>query len=110
VDKVKKLEEELQKEYEAAVIIECLWDAWDLAETPCLVDEEKVEECYNMPINFTNLTITYPLVPDPHPILDPDVPFGPEEPCTGEFIQEHYGHLDVDEETFEKMKEECKSC
>jgi len=107
---VQNIEEELLKEYKAAVIIECLWDAWDLAETPCLVDEEKVKECYDMPVNISNLTITYPLVPDPHPIIDPDLPVGPEEPCTAEFIEEHYGHMDLDEDTLAKVKEDCKAC
>eukprot|EP00403_Amphidinium_massartii_P023179 CAMPEP_0178398656 /NCGR_PEP_ID=MMETSP0689_2-20121128/14884_1 /TAXON_ID=160604 /ORGANISM="Amphidinium massartii, Strain CS-259" /LENGTH=748 /DNA_ID=CAMNT_0020019423 /DNA_START=32 /DNA_END=2278 /DNA_ORIENTATION=- len=110
VDKVKKIEEELHLDYIAAVRIECLWDAWDLAETPCLVDEEKVEECYEMPINMTNITIIYPDIPDPHDITDPDLPPLDDHPCTNEFTDAHYALMDVDEETLQKMKDECKPC
>jgi len=110
VARIKELELELQKEYIAAVRIECLWDAWDLAETPCLVDEDKVDECFDMPINLTNYTIIYPEIPDPHDITDDENPFTDDHPCTGDFIEKHYGHLDIDEDTFAKMKKDCKAC
>jgi len=110
VNKVKKIEEELHLDYIAAVRIECLWDAWDLAETPCLVDEEKVEECYEMPIDMTNITIIYPDIPDPHDVTDPNLPPLDDHPCTNKFTNAHYAVMDVDEETLQKMKEECKPC
>jgi len=112
---VKEMEWETQDEYIAAVRIECMWDAWDLAETPCLVDEEYVEHCYNEPIDLTNLTINYPLIPDPHGctmgLEGSVITHGPaDHPCTEEYLDHHYASLDIDDVTLQKMKDECKEC
>jgi len=112
---VKAMEWETQDEYIAAVRIECMWDAWDLAETPCLVDEEFVEHCYNEPIDLTNLTINYPLIPDSHGctmgLEGSIITHGPaDHPCTEDYLDHHYASLDIDDVTLQKMKDECKEC
>mmetsp|Transcript_5780 Transcript_5780/g.12625 ORF Transcript_5780/g.12625 Transcript_5780/m.12625 type:complete len:363 (-) Transcript_5780:202-1290(-) len=112
---VKAMEWETQDEYIAAVRIECMWDAWDLAETPCLVDEEFVEHCYNEPVDLSNLTINYPMVPDPHGctmgLEGSVITHGPaDHPCTEEYLDHHYASLDVDDVTMQKMKDGCKEC
>jgi len=108
-------QEQVQKEYEAAVRIECLWDAWDLAETPCLVDDEKVDECYELPIDFDNVTVTIPLVPDSHECKmsteDLELSHGPDDhPCTEEYVSQHYVPFDISDATLQKMRDVCIEC
>eukprot|EP00971_Amphidinium_carterae_P223722 4439030-Amphidinium_carterae.1 len=112
---VKQMEWEIHDEYIAAERIECLWDAWNLSESPCLVDEEYVEHCYNEPIDLTNLSISYPLTPDAHDctnsMQESGLSHGPQDhPCTEDYINRHYGIFDIDEVTLDKMEDVCKEC
>mmetsp|Transcript_23597 Transcript_23597/g.54938 ORF Transcript_23597/g.54938 Transcript_23597/m.54938 type:complete len:384 (+) Transcript_23597:82-1233(+) len=111
VQEIKDHLADLMEEYEAAVKILCLWDAWQLSCSPCTVDEKRVELCWAQQTNVTLVNITYE--PPPPPIECPMVPpdAEPEDtPCTEAFIAKHYAPWAQEDEVLGRMKATCHEC
>mmetsp|Transcript_45025 Transcript_45025/g.104274 ORF Transcript_45025/g.104274 Transcript_45025/m.104274 type:complete len:537 (-) Transcript_45025:47-1657(-) len=105
---IETLQESRMEEYEAAVKVNCLWDAWKWEADPCTVDEEKVKECTeNLHPNLTNVSLEIPELPTPP---ECDVDAVSVHPCTDEFLEEEYATLGVAPEIVEDMKSKCTAC
>jgi len=111
VQEIKDHLADLMEEYEAAVKILCLWDAWQLSCSPCTVDEKRVELCWAQQTNVTLVNITYE---DPPPPIEcpMDLPEQlPEDtPCTDAFIAKHYAPWAAEDEVLQRMTTNCHEC
>jgi len=104
--------EELQatrlEEYEAAIKVNCLWDAWKWEDDPCTVDEDKVKACEDkLHPNVSNVTLDMPELPTPP---ECDVDAVSVHPCTDEFLEEEYESIGVHADIVEEMKKGCTPC
>jgi len=74
-------------EWRATVRIECMLTVFGEDEQGNNVNSSKIQVCIDKRHNTSNLSLVYPVVPDPPPCVDP------EHPCTPGFIDAHYGNL-----------------
>mmetsp|Transcript_22766 Transcript_22766/g.53110 ORF Transcript_22766/g.53110 Transcript_22766/m.53110 type:complete len:532 (-) Transcript_22766:196-1791(-) len=105
---IQTLQDSRTEEYEAAVMVNCLWDAWDWEADPCTVNETKVKECKeDLHPDTTNVTLETPKLPTP-----PECNIDPvsAHPCTSGFFDEEYATLGVSPALVADIKEACTAC
>jgi len=105
---IETLQESREEEYDAAIMVNCLWDAWDWEADPCTVNEEKVKECKEeLHPNTTKVTLEIPVLPPPP---ECDIDEVSVHPCTPEFLEEEYATLGVSPELVQEIKDLCTAC
>eukprot|EP00403_Amphidinium_massartii_P016627 CAMPEP_0178425924 /NCGR_PEP_ID=MMETSP0689_2-20121128/28972_1 /TAXON_ID=160604 /ORGANISM="Amphidinium massartii, Strain CS-259" /LENGTH=539 /DNA_ID=CAMNT_0020047599 /DNA_START=29 /DNA_END=1648 /DNA_ORIENTATION=+ len=105
---IEELQDSRLEEYNAAILVNCLWDAWDWEAEPCTVNETKVEECKeDLHPNATNVSLDIPELPTPP---ECDTSIVEEGPCSKEFLNERYGKADVGDAVMQDIVETCTEC
>jgi len=104
---LKILMQERIDEFTSATKVECIWEAWEWSEDPCVINETLVETCYETEPNVTNITVIWPEIPEPLPC---DVDFVDPYPCEEGWYDAWYNTLDISQEMLGHVRDNCHAC
>jgi len=85
----------------------CLVQVWDLGAGNLTANSTQVQQCAGHDWNATNLVAQYPDVPKP---ITCDKNKVRRYPCADDFLGVEYKSLELHDDVFTSMKEQCRQC